>query len=94
MGLGIEVKRAVQEAGEGIQDLAAEATAEVLADQTAHGAEHGVGAAEDGIAGSAGAATGSAPAAAAADANVGQAAGEDKPVGKTRGAGAVAAKVR
>src|SRR5688572_4777679 len=41
VGLGLEVKRAVHEAGQGIQDLAAEATAEVLAAQLAHRAEPG-----------------------------------------------------
>ncbi|MFJ4734697.1 DUF5132 domain-containing protein [Streptomyces sp. NPDC088770] len=40
VGLGVEVKRAVHEASEGIQDLAAEATAEMLAAQMAHGTEH------------------------------------------------------
>lgn len=40
VGLGIEVRKAVHEAGEGIQDLAAEAAAEVLAVQTTQGAEH------------------------------------------------------
>lgn len=44
VGLGVEVKRAVHEASEGIQDLAAEATAEMLAAQMTHGAEHGAGA--------------------------------------------------
>ncbi|MEU3345427.1 DUF5132 domain-containing protein [Streptomyces sp. NPDC006700] len=40
VGLGVEVKRAVHEASEGIQDLAAEATAEMLAAQMSHGTEH------------------------------------------------------
>jgi hypothetical protein len=41
VGLGVEVKRAVHEASEGIQDLAAEATAEMLASQMAHETGHG-----------------------------------------------------
>ncbi|MFE1287308.1 DUF5132 domain-containing protein [Streptomyces sp. NPDC058751] len=41
VSLGVEFQRAVREAGEGIQDLAAEATAEMLADQMTQGAEHG-----------------------------------------------------
>ncbi|MFD7878864.1 DUF5132 domain-containing protein [Streptomyces sp. NPDC059766] len=94
VGLGMEVKRAVQEAGEGIQDLAAEATAEVLTAQTAQGAEHGGGAPEDATAGRGAAAVGSAPAPAAAGANEGQAAGGDKSSGKNRSAGSVATKVR
>jgi hypothetical protein len=92
VGLGIEVKRAVLEAGEGIQDVAAEATAEVRAAQTTQGAGHGVDAPEDGTAGRAGAATVSAPA--AAEAHEGQAGGQDKSVGKARSAGSVAAKAR
>ncbi|MFG2944232.1 DUF5132 domain-containing protein [Streptomyces adustus] len=99
VGLGIEVKRAVQEAGEGIQDLAAEATAEVLAVKTTEGAEHGVGApehgagaSEEGSAGRAGATTNSTPAAAAA--NEGQSGGEGKSGAKSRGGGSVATKVR
>ncbi|MGX1542001.1 DUF5132 domain-containing protein [Streptomyces adustus] len=104
VGLGIEVKRAVQEAGEGIQDLAAEATAEVLAVKTAEGPEHGVGAPQDGTAGRVAAAAGSTPAPApapapgpapaSAAANEGQSGGEGKPVGKNRGGGSVATKVR
>ncbi|MBZ6249561.1 MULTISPECIES: DUF5132 domain-containing protein [Streptomyces] len=39
VSIGIEAKRAVTEAGEGIHDLAAEATAEALAAQMSHGAE-------------------------------------------------------
>lgn len=70
VGLGIEAKRAVHVASVGIQDLAAEATAEMLAAQMTHGAEHGTdtGAPEGGTAGRTGAGTGSAPAAAAAHA--------------------------
>ncbi|MFB7331309.1 DUF5132 domain-containing protein [Streptomyces adustus] len=92
VGLGIEVKRAVQEAGEGIQDLAVEATAEALAVRTAEGAEHGVGAPEEGAAGRVAAAANSTPAAAAA--NEGQSGGEGKPAGKNRSGGSVATKVR
>ncbi|WP_405682863.1 DUF5132 domain-containing protein [Streptomyces sp. NBC_00057] len=94
VGLGIEVKRAVHEAGEGIQDLAAEATAEVLAVQMTHGAEHGTdtSAPQGSAAGRAEAGTGSAPPAAAAHAA--QAGSESKAVGKARGAGSAAAKVR
>lgn len=90
VGLGIEVKRAVHEAGEGIQDLAAEATAEVLAVQMTHGAEHGTdtSAPQGGTAGRAEAGTGSAPPAAAAHAA--QAGSESK----ARSAGSAAAKVR
>ncbi len=39
VSIGIEAKRAVTEAGEGIHDLAAEATAEALAAQMSHEAE-------------------------------------------------------
>ncbi|MFD8804352.1 DUF5132 domain-containing protein [Streptomyces sp. NPDC059597] len=41
VGLGMSVKRAVHEAGEGIHDIAAEATAEILAVQMTQEAEHG-----------------------------------------------------
>ncbi|MFG2881655.1 DUF5132 domain-containing protein [Streptomyces sp. NPDC048297] len=92
VGLGIEVKRAVYEAGEGIHDLAAEATAEVLAAKTTQGAGHCVGALEDGTADRAGEAAKSAPA--AAEAYKGQTGGQDKPVGKTRSSGSVATKAR
>ncbi|MGV9340181.1 DUF5132 domain-containing protein [Streptomyces sp. NPDC003688] len=40
VGLGMSVKRVVHEAGEGIHDIAAEATAEVLAVQLTQEAEH------------------------------------------------------
>ncbi|MGX1274643.1 DUF5132 domain-containing protein [Streptomyces phaeoluteigriseus] len=91
VGLGIEVKRAVHEAGQGIQDLAAEATAEVLAVQMAHRAEPGTDASapESGSAVRAESGGGSAPPAAPA-----QSGGEGKAVGKARGAGTAAAKVR
>ncbi|MFD4764475.1 DUF5132 domain-containing protein [Streptomyces sp. NPDC058439] len=91
VGLGIEAKRAVHVASVGIQDLAAEATAEMLAAQMTHGAEHGTdtGAPEGGTAGRTGAGTGSAPAAAAA-----QAGSESKAADKARGAGSAAATVR
>ncbi|MFI0967592.1 DUF5132 domain-containing protein [Streptomyces sp. NPDC021080] len=92
VGLGIEVKRAVHEAGEGIHDLAAEATAEVRAARTAPEAGHGVGAPEDGLAGRAGAAAEPAPA--AAKAHEGRTGRQTKPVGKARGAGSAATKVR
>ncbi|MFJ1550662.1 DUF5132 domain-containing protein [Streptomyces sp. NPDC088246] len=94
VGLGIEAKRAVHEASVGIQDLAAEATAEMLAAQMTHGAEHGTdtGAPEGGTAGRTGAGTGSAPAAAAAHAA--QAGSESKGADKARGAGSAAATVR
>ncbi|GAA3131060.1 DUF5132 domain-containing protein [Streptomyces echinatus] len=92
VSLGVEVKRAVQEAGEGIQDLAAEATAEVLTARTAQGAGHGVGAPKDGTAGRDGAGAGSAPP--AQEAHGGQTGGQDKPVGKARSAGSIAAKSR
>jgi hypothetical protein len=94
VGLGIEVKSAVHEAGEGIQDLAAEATAEVLAVQMTHGAEHGTdtSAPQGGTAGRAEAGTGSAPPPAVAHAA--QAGSESTAVGKARGAGSAAAKVR
>ncbi|KAB1979312.1 DUF5132 domain-containing protein [Streptomyces triticiradicis] len=92
VSLGIEVKRAVHEAGEGIQDLAAETTAEVLAVQTAQGAGHGVGAPEpeDSAADRSEAATGPAP----AEAREGRAGGRDKSAGKARGGSPVAAKAR
>ncbi|MGW2048306.1 DUF5132 domain-containing protein [Streptomyces sp. NPDC001858] len=90
VGLGIEVKRAVHEAGEGIHDIAAQATAEVLAAQRTPGAGHGVGAREDGTAGRAAEAAKSAPA--AAEAHKGRTGGQDKPVGKARSAGSAAAK--
>lgn len=92
VSLGIEVQRAVHEVGEGIQDLAAEVTAEMLADNTTQEAGHGVGAPEDGTAGRAGAATRSAPA--AAEAHEGQTGGQDRRAGKARSAGSAAAKVR
>ncbi|MFK0113688.1 DUF5132 domain-containing protein [Streptomyces sp. NPDC091217] len=92
VGLGIEVKRAVHEAGEGIHELAAEATAEVLAAQTTQKAGHGVGAPEDAAAVQAGAATSPEPAAAAV--HEAQTGGQDKPVRKARSAGAVAATAR
>ena len=92
VGLGIEVKRAVHEAGEGIHDLAAEATAEVLAAQTAPGAGHGVGAPEDGTTGRAGAAAKPAPV--AAKAHEGRTGRQAKPTGKARSAGSAAAKAR
>ncbi|MGW0948331.1 DUF5132 domain-containing protein [Streptomyces sp. NPDC002623] len=47
VGLGIEVKKAVHEAGQGIQGLAAVATAEVLAAQMTQGTEHGTGSAPE-----------------------------------------------
>ena len=90
VGLGIEVKRAVHEASEGIQDLAAEATGEVLAAQTAPAVGHGVGAPEDGTAGRAGAAAKAAPV--AAKAHEGRTGRQSKPTGKARSAGSVAAK--
>ncbi|MEU9401174.1 DUF5132 domain-containing protein [Streptomyces sp. SID4985] len=40
VGLGMSVKRVVHEAGEGLHDIAAEATAEVLAVQLTQEAEH------------------------------------------------------
>ncbi|WP_078992682.1 DUF5132 domain-containing protein [Streptomyces sp. MMG1121] len=96
VGLGIEVKRAVHEAGEGIHDLAAEATAEVRAVQPTQEAGHGVGAPEDSTAGRGGAVPKPTPAAAEAHKGQtgGQASGQDKPVGKVRSAGSVAAKAR
>ncbi|WP_328664917.1 DUF5132 domain-containing protein [Streptomyces sp. NBC_00328] len=92
VGLGIEVKRAVHEAGEGIHDLAAEATAEVLAAQTTPGAGHGVGAPEDGTTGGAGAAAKPVPV--AAKAHEGRTGRQAKPAGKARSAGSAAAKAR
>ncbi|MFB7508717.1 DUF5132 domain-containing protein [Streptomyces broussonetiae] len=92
VGLGIEVKRAVHEAGEGIHSLAAEATAEVLAAQTAQKVGHGVGAPEDGTAGRVEAATKPEPA--AAEVHEGQTGGQDKPARKARGAASVAATAR
>ncbi|WP_405885108.1 DUF5132 domain-containing protein [Streptomyces sp. NBC_01136] len=100
VGLGIEIKRAVHEAGGEIQDLAAEATAEVLAAQMTHGTEHGTdtSAPEVGPAGRAEAGTGPAPTAAAAPAaqavHAPQADSESKTAAKTRGAASAAAKVR
>ncbi|MEU9451872.1 DUF5132 domain-containing protein [Streptomyces sp. NPDC048277] len=96
VGLGIEVRRAVHEAGEGIHDLAAEATAEVLAVQTAQGAGHGVGASEDGTAARAEVTAKSAPAVAEAHKGQpeGQTGGQDKPVGKARSTASVATKAR
>ncbi|GED83351.1 DUF5132 domain-containing protein [Streptomyces sp. 6-11-2] len=93
VGLGIEVKRAVHEAGEGIQDLAAEATAEMLAVQMTQGVEHGTdtGAPAAGIAGRTESGTGPAPTAAVAHAA--QAGGESKAAGKARGAGSAVANV-
>ncbi|MFF8320979.1 DUF5132 domain-containing protein [Streptomyces bobili] len=97
VGLGLEVKRAVHEAGQGIQDLAAEATAEVLAAQLAHRAGPGtdISAPTSGTAVRAESGGGSAPPAAAAHAA--QSGGEGKAVGKAvskaRGAGSAAAKV-
>ncbi|MFB7241068.1 DUF5132 domain-containing protein [Streptomyces populi] len=93
VSLGMEVKRAVHEAGEGIQDLAAEATADVLAVRTAQEAGHGAGAPEDGTADRAGAAAGPAPAE-AHEKQAGQAGGREKSAGKARRGGPVAAKVR
>ncbi|MFD3586815.1 DUF5132 domain-containing protein [Streptomyces sp. NPDC058683] len=92
VGLGLEVKRAVHEAGEGIHDLAAEATAGALAAQTTPGARHSVGAPEDGTAGRA--ADAAKPAPAAVEAPEGRTGGQDKPVGKARSAGSAAAKAR
>ncbi|MEV8037540.1 DUF5132 domain-containing protein [Streptomyces sp. NPDC086182] len=92
VGLGIEVKRAVHEAGEGIHDLAAEATAEVLAARTTPGVGHGVGAREDGTTGRAGAAAKPAPV--AAKAHEGRTGRQAKPAGKARSAGSAAAKAR
>lgn len=103
VGLGIEIKRAVHEAGGEIQDLAAEATAEVLAAQMTHGTEHGTdtSAPEVGPAGRAEAGTGPAPTAAAAPAaqtaqtvHAPQADSESKTAAKARGAASAAAKVR
>ncbi|MGW4566816.1 DUF5132 domain-containing protein [Streptomyces sp. NPDC004561] len=93
VGLGIEVKKAVHEASEGIQDLAAEATAEMFAAQVAQGAEHApdTGALEGGSAGRTGA--GGSPAPAATPAHAAQAGGEGKTPGKARGTGPTAAKV-
>ncbi|GGN33977.1 DUF5132 domain-containing protein [Streptomyces fuscichromogenes] len=96
VGLGLEVKRAVHEAGEGIHDLAAEATAGALAAQTPAqtppAARLSVGAPESGTAGRTGAAAKSAPA--AAGAHEGRTGAQDKPAGKARGAGTAAAKAR
>ncbi|MGW7547421.1 DUF5132 domain-containing protein [Streptomyces sp. NPDC054770] len=100
VGLGLEVKRAVHEAGEGIHDLAAEATAGVLAAQTTPGARHSVGVPEDGTAGRAAEEAKSAPAAAAkpapaaVEAPEGRTGAQDKPVGKARSTGSAAAKAR
>ncbi|MGW3916123.1 DUF5132 domain-containing protein [Streptomyces sp. NPDC005070] len=89
VGLGIEVKRAVHEASEGIQDLAAEATGEVLAAQMTHGADTGVP--ESGTADRAGAGTGSAPT--ATPAHAAQTDNESKAAGKVRGTGSATARV-
>ncbi|MEU9669724.1 DUF5132 domain-containing protein [Streptomyces bobili] len=96
VSLGIEVKRAVHEAGRGIQDLAAEATAEVLAVQMAHRAEPTTdthtNVPKSGTAVRAESGGGSAPP--TAPAHAAHPGGEGKAVGKARGAGAAAAKVR
>ncbi|WP_078900972.1 DUF5132 domain-containing protein [Actinacidiphila yeochonensis] len=94
LGLGIEVKKAVHEASEGIQDLAAEATAEMLAVQMTHGAGNGT-AAEAPAGGTAvrpGADAGLVPAGVAAHAA--QAGAESTSVGKPRTTGSAAAKAR
>ncbi|WP_245766643.1 DUF5132 domain-containing protein [Streptomyces colonosanans] len=86
VGLGVEVKRAVHEASEGIQDLAAEATAEMLAAQMAHETELDAhtSAQEDG--------TTSRPTAGITSATQTSSAGS-KSSSKARGAGSAAAKL-
>lgn len=91
VGLGVEVQRAVHEVGEGIQDIAAEAVAEMRAVHAPQGAGHDVGTPEDGTTGRAGATTRSAPA--DAEAHGGQTDGRSKSAGKARSAGSVATKV-
>ncbi|MER7715434.1 DUF5132 domain-containing protein [Streptomyces flaveolus] len=51
VGLGLEVQKAVHEAGEGIHGIAAEANAEMRAAHASQGAGHEIGAAEGGTAG-------------------------------------------
>ncbi|MER7053894.1 MULTISPECIES: DUF5132 domain-containing protein [unclassified Streptomyces] len=51
VGLGLEVQKAVHEAGEGIQDIAAEASAEMRAVHAPRGAGHDAGTPEDGTTG-------------------------------------------
>ncbi|GAA3952177.1 hypothetical protein GCM10022384_02250 [Streptomyces marokkonensis] len=48
VGVGLEVQKAVHEAGEGIQDIAAEASAEMRAVHAPRGAGHDAGAPEAG----------------------------------------------